>query len=116
MMKKGKLIMIVKMTLAIFFIISILSAVAIPKYLNLNKQNEANQCRANQIVVETALACVYAESLAVCCNQFPNELTPGMFEDGKIPTCPVDGKPIAFDHLTGHAFCPNHIEAHSRSF
>lgn len=104
------------MTLAIFFIISFLSAVAIPKYLNMNKQNEANQCRANQIVVETALACAYAESLAVCCNQFPKELTPDMFEDGKIPTCPVDGKAIAFDHLTGHAYCPNHIEAHSRSF
>ena len=108
--------MIAKMTLAVFFIISLLSAVAIPKYLNLNKQNEANQCRANQIVVETTLACAYAESLAIGSDQFPERLTQEMFEDGIIPTCPVDGKPIAFDNLTGHAYCPNHIEAHSRSF
>jgi hypothetical protein len=116
MMKKGKLIMIAKMTLAIFFIISLLSAVAIPKYLNLNKQNEANQCRDNQIIVETALACAYAESLAIGSDQFPERLTPEMFEDGKIPSCPIHNKPIAFDQTTGHAYCPNHIEAHSRSF
>lgn len=115
-MNRAQLIMIAKMTLAIFCLICLLSAVAIPKYLSLNKQNEANQCRANQIIVETALAYAYAESLAVGSDRFPARLGPEMFEDGKIPTCPIDGKPIAFDPMTGHAFCPNHIEAHSRSF
>ena len=115
-MKKSKLIVIAKMTLTIFFIISLLSAVALPKYLNLNKHNEANQCRANQIIVETALACAYAESLAAGSNKFPERITPDMFEDRSIPVCPVHNIPIAFDPTTGHAFCPNYIEAHSRSF
>ena len=115
-MKNKKLFITVKMTLIIFFFIGLFSALAIPKFVNLNKQNEASQCRANQIIVETALALAYAESLAVGSNQFPQELSQDMFADGKIPTCPVDGKPIAFDRKTGKAFCPNHIEGHVRSY
>jgi len=115
-MKKGKLFIVVKMTLIIFFFIGLFSAVAIPKYFNLNKQNEANQCRANQIIVETALTLAYAESLAVGSDQFPEELIPEMFADGKIPSCPVDGKPIAYDRKTGKAYCPNHVEEHERNY
>jgi len=113
-MKKGKLLIVVKMTFIIFFFIGLFSAVAIPKYFNLNKRNAASQCRANQIVVETALALAYAESLAVGSNHYPAELTPDMFADGKIPTCPISGKPIAFDRKTGKAFCPDHVAGHGR--
>ncbi len=115
-MRKYKSLFVAKMTLVIFFLIGLFSALAIPKYFNLNKQNEAGQCCANQIIVETALTIAYAESLAVGSNQFPEKLIPDMFADGKIPTCPVDGKPITFDHETGKAYCPNHIEGHLRSY
>jgi hypothetical protein len=115
-MKKRKLFIVAKMTLVIFFLIGLFSALAIPKYFDLNKQNEACQCCANQIIVETALTLAYAESLAVGSDQFPGRLTPDMFADSKIPTCPVDGKAIAFDRKTGKAFCPNHVEGHVRSY
>jgi len=115
-MKKCKLLIVAKMTLVIFFLIGLFSALAIPKYFNLNKHNEASQCCANQIIVETALTIAYAESLAVGSDQFPNQLTPAMFTDGKIPTCPIDGKLIAFDHKIGKAYCPNHVEGHVRSY
>ncbi len=93
----------------------LLSAVAMPKYFEINKRNVASQCRANQIIVETALAVAYAENLAKGNDQYPQKLTEAMFVDGKIPTCPVDGKPIQFDPKTGKAFCPNHIESHLRT-
>jgi hypothetical protein len=115
-MKKTKLFIVTKMTLVIFFLIGLFSALAIPKYFNLNKQNDASQCLANQIIVETALTIAYAESLAVGSDQFPERLTPEMFADGKIPTCPIHGKPIEFDRKTGKAFCPNHIEGHVRNY
>ena len=115
-MKKGKIFIVVKMTFVIFFFIGLFSALAIPKYFNLNKQNEASQCQANQILVETALSIAYAESLAVGCCNYPVKLTADMFADGKVPTCPIDGKPIAFDKKTGKAFCPNHVEGHERSY
>lgn len=115
-MKRGKLFISLKMTLIIFFFIGLLSAIAIPKYLNLNKESEANQCRANQIIVETALSLAYAENLSMGINQYPEKLTEAMFEDDTIPTCPHDGKPIEFDLATGTAYCPNHINSHSRSF
>ena len=115
-MKKRKILIVAKMTLVIFFLIGLFSALAIPKYFDLNKQNEACQCCANQIVVETALTLAYAESLAVGSDQFPKKLTPDMFADDKIPTCPIDGKPISFDRKTGTAYCPNHIKTHVRSY
>ena len=115
-MKKTKLLIVTKMTLVIFFLIGLFSALAIPKYFDLNKENDASQCLANQIIVETALTIAYAESLAVGSNQFPQQLTPEMFADGKIPTCPVDGKPIEFDRKTGKAYCPNHIKGHVKSY
>jgi len=65
------------------------------------------------VLVETALAVKYAENLANGIRVRPTRLTADMFEDGKIPTCPVDGKPIQFDPETGRAFCPNHIHSHS---
>ncbi len=114
-MKKYRLIIVVKMTLVIFFLIGLFSALAIPKYFNLNKHNDASQCCANQIIVETNLAIVYAESLAVGSNQFPMQLTAGIFADGKIPTCPINGKPIEFDRKTGKTYCPNHLQGHLRS-
>ncbi len=114
-MKKCKLFIFVKMTLIIFFLIGLFSALAIPKYFNLNKHNEASQCCANQVIVETALALAYAESLSVGSTQFPTQLTSGMFIDGKIPTCPINGKPIEFDRNTGKAYCPNHLQGHRRN-
>jgi len=115
-MKKGKLFIIAKMTLVIFFFIGLFSALALPKYINLNNQNEASQCKANQVIVETALAFAYAESLAVGSNQYPKQLIEEMFSDGKIPICPVCGKSIEFDRKTGYAFCPHHIVSHSRRY
>ncbi len=111
-MRSCQTIIAFKIALLIFFLIGIISALAIPKYFNLNKQNEASQCAANQIVVETALAIAFAESLAAGSNHFPEHLSPAMFADGKIPTCPVNNTPIAFDPHTGKAFCPNHIKEH----
>jgi len=112
-MKKSKFLVLKISTT--FLIIALFSAAAIPKYLDLNRQNEANQCRANQIIVETALAIAYAESLSVGSKHYPEKLTEDMFENRQIPTCPIDGSPIQFDPSTGAAFCPHHAPSHSRT-
>lgn len=114
-MRSCQLFIAFKIALLVFLLIGIISALAIPKYFDLNKHNEASRCAANQIIVETALAIAYAESLAAGRNQFPTQLSPKMFVDGKIPTCPVNNQPIAFDSRTGKAFCPNHLEAHRQA-
>ncbi len=93
----------------------LLTAMAMPKYIDLNKCNQKNICQANQIRVETALAVAYADSLAKGINHFPQRLTAAMFDDGKIPTCPMDGQAIEFDSASGKACCPNHINCHSRT-
>ncbi len=111
-MRSCKLLIAFKIALLVFFLVSIISALAIPKYFHLNKQDVASRCAANQVVVETALAIAYAESLAAGRAVFPAQLSPTMFIDGKIPTCPVNNQPIAFDANTGKAFCPNHIKEH----
>jgi hypothetical protein len=68
------------------------------------------------MIVETALAIAYAESLSIGSSNFPKTLEPDMFEDGKIPTCPLDNMPIKFDSKTGAAFCPHHIPSHERIY
>ena len=94
----------------------LLTAMAMPKYLDLNKNNQQNICQANQILVETALAVAYADSLAKGIHHFPQKLTAAMFEDKKIPTCPVAGRTIEFDPTTGKALCPHHKPCHGRTF
>ena len=83
-----------------------------PGYLKISKQNDAYICKANQVLVETALAVKYAENLAKGIHLKPTRLTPDMFEDGVIPTCPTCGKPIEFDPETGKAHCPDHLHGH----
>jgi len=112
MSKKQKLL-VLKIGITIL-ILAIFTAAAIPMYFDLNRRNEANQCIANQIIVETALAIACAESLSTGNRNVPERLTPEMFENGQIPTCPIDGSPIQFDPVTGTAFCPNHDASHSR--
>ncbi|MDZ7331008.1 MAG: hypothetical protein ONB31_03445 [candidate division KSB1 bacterium] len=111
-MKSCQTFIAFKIALLVFLLLSIISSLAIPKYFHLNKQDEASQCVANQIIVETALAIAYAESLALGNSHFPTQLSPSMFSDGQIPTCPVNHQPISFDLHTGKAFCPNHIQTH----
>jgi len=100
----------------VIIVLGICVAAAIPRYINMNKHAEASECIRNQVIVETALALAYAESLTVGSTNSPTELLPSMFEDGKIPACPVDGTPIAFDQLTGTAFCPHHHQSHQRIY
>ena len=112
-MKKIKSIIAFKVTI-FCLLFCLLSAVAMPKYLDLNKQNAANQCKINQILVETALAVAFGENLEKGIVCFPDKLSEDMFADGKIPVCPIDGTPIQFDPETGKAFCPHHHESHER--
>ena len=101
--------------IVLFTFFGLLSAVAMPKYLDINKCNQKCICKANQIIVETTLAVAYADSLSKGIDHFPKKLTVDMFEDGKIPICPIDGEPIQFDAVTGKVFCPHHIHLHSRT-
>lgn len=102
--------------LILTIILGIFVAGAIPRYINLNKHTEASQCRRNQAIVEAALAIAYAESLSNGGEKFPSKLTESMFDDGIIPVCPIDHTPIAFDSLTGTAYCPHQIKAHRRIY
>lgn len=114
-MRVVKKVFIIK-SFALFIMLGVFVAAAIPKYLNLNKHREASQCRQSQMIVATALAIAYAESLAVGSNNFPTKLTPEMFDDKIIPTCSIDNTPIEFDPLTGTPYCPHHIESHKRIY
>jgi hypothetical protein len=110
-----KKIIIVKTLILISFICTLV-ATAVPRYVNLQRNKEASECQHNQVLVETALALAYAESLAVDSSEFPEHLTAIMFEDGIIPTCPHTQLPITFDSATGAAFCPSSIPSHNRTY
>jgi len=110
-----KKIIIAKVFIVIIFLF-IFVAGATSRYINLSKHSEASQCRRNQVIVETAVAIAYAESLAVGSHQYPVKLEASMFDDGKIPTCPLDNSLILYDPTTGTATCPHHIMEHERIY
>ena len=113
-MRAVQKIVLIKVVI-IVVITGIFVAGAIPRYINLNKHTEASKCRRNQVIVETALAIAYAESLTSGHSaRFPAKLNASMFDDGIIPACPFDNTPIEFDSLTGTAYCPNCIDSHQR--
>ena len=114
-MDRLKKILLVK-TFVMILLLCIFVAAAVPRYVNLQRNKEASECQHNQVLVETALALAYAESLAVNRTEFPKQLTASMFEDGEIPTCPHSHLPIIFDSTTGTAFCPSSIPSHNRTY
>ncbi|MFQ5603778.1 MAG: type II secretion system protein [bacterium] len=98
----------------VIVIIGILSAIAVPQFVNLSDSAEASQCKANQASVEAAASVAYADSAIAGNPRYPTSLSTAMFKGGAIPTCPEDGDQISYNSTNGTASCPNSLSAHAR--
>lgn len=82
--------------ITVIVILGILSAVAIPKFVDMSAQAKAAQCKANQAAIESAAALAYAQNAANGTAAFPTwsdfTTTPAnYFANGAVPTCPDAG-------------------------
>jgi len=71
----------------IIVILGIIASVTIPAYMDMTKSAEINACQAAQATIRSAVSIYYAKHLGT----LPDALTPSMFVNAEIPTCPAGG-------------------------
>lgn len=71
----------------VIIILGLISAVAIPAYLDLTTNAKINACQAQQAACKSAVLLYYAKNMGT----LPDSLTTGMFINATIPTCPSGG-------------------------
>jgi prepilin-type N-terminal cleavage/methylation domain-containing protein len=108
----------------VMVIIGFLAAISVPKFVHLDDNAKATECKANQEAVEAAAVITYADNALAGNAMFPETLNAAMFRQGSIPTCPFvmpgisctesNLKNIEYDKSDGSASCPNNISTHAR--
>lgn len=83
----------------VIIILGLISAVAIPAYLDLTNTAKINACQAQQAAIKSAVLLHYAKNLGT----LPDSLTPGMFVNATIPDCPSGGT-IAYTKTSDSTF------------
>lgn len=75
-------------------ILGILSIIIMQRFAELNTDNEAAICKANQFEIEAIALKVYSQNALIGSPSFPENLTiiKSKFKTDKIPKCPSGGK------------------------
>ena len=71
----------------VIIILGLISAIAIPAYLDLTTSAKINACQANQSAIKSAVLLYYAKNQGT----LPSSVTTGMFVNATVPTCPTGG-------------------------
>ena len=110
-MKKGFTLIELVMVIVI---ISILAAIAIPKFIDLRNQAKQAACDGNVAAIRSAVAAYYAKTATETTGaQFPSSLTldtfvHNYFASQTLPECPF-GTTYSYDSSTGVVSTHNHI-------
>lgn len=93
----------------VIIILGLISAVAIPAYLDLTTTAKINACQAQQAAIKSAVLLYYAKHSGT----LPDSLTANMFVNATIPTCPSGGT-ITYTKSSDSTFTVNcSIAAHN---
>jgi len=93
----------------VIVILGLISAVAIPAYLDLTTSAQINSCQAQQAATKSAALLYYAKNMGT----LPDSLTTGMFVNATLPTCPTTGT-ISYSKTSDSTFTVNcSIGAHN---
>lgn len=92
----------------VIVIVGILSAVAVPKFINLTGAAQDAKCAANRGAINSAVAMTYAAMVAYDPAQAEwledatlASLDDSMFATGSVPTCPLSGTyTLTFGQIT----------------
>jgi len=96
----------------VIVIVGILSAVAVPKFINLTGAAQDAKCAANRGAINSAVAMTYAAMVANDPTQADwfstvaiGDLDDSMFATGSVPVCPLTG---TYSMSSGQVDCSLH--------
>ncbi len=96
----------------VIVIVGILSAVAVPKFINLTGAAQEAKCAANRGAINSAVSMTYAAMVANDPNQAEwlstavvGDLDDSMFATGSVPVCPLTG---TYSLSSGQIDCSQH--------
>lgn len=96
----------------VIVIVGILSAVAVPKFINLTGAAQEAKCAANRGAINSAVSMTYAAVLVADPTEGDwlssltyAELDDSMFATGAVPTCPLTG---TYSLSSGQVDCTFH--------
>ena len=98
--------------ITVIIIIGILSAMAVPKFINLSDQANAAKCKSNQAALESAATMAYAESAGVGNPAYPAAIgdLAAFMTSGYTPNCADGVTALAYNVAgNGEVTCPNHV-------
>jgi MSHA pilin protein MshA len=102
----------------VIVVIGILTAIAVPQFVDLSDSAQASQCKENQAAIEAAASIAYADSAIISIPRFPTVLSANMFKENAIPDCPATETVYAtgsgYNAVIGAATCPTNIPTHTR--
>ena len=95
----------------VIVLLGILSAMSIPKFLDLTDEAKQAVCDANVGAINSALAVNYASAAVNGNALYPNTLTAGMFGENVVPECPY-GWDYAYVSVNGFVTKHVHPDTH----
>ncbi len=96
--------------ITVIVIIGILSAIAVPKFINLTDQAKAAKCKANQAALESAASMAYAESAAAGTPAYPAAIADlaDYMTSGYTNLCADGTTALTYSSADGSVTCSNH--------
>ncbi len=96
----------------VIVLLGILSAFAVPKFIDMSENAENATCRANLAHLRSGIAIYRADTIVQRSPAWPASLDIVVEGgEGSVPTCPIEGESYLYDSTTGIVDCPN--ERHS---
>ena len=98
--------------ITVIIIIGILSAMAVPKFINLSDQANAAKCKSNQAALESAASMAYAQNAAVGNPAYPAAIADleAYMTSGFTNTCSDGATALAYNVAgNGEVTCANHV-------
>jgi len=82
----------------VMVIIGILTAVVVPRFLDLSEAANKSACKENQAAVESAANIGYANNALAGTAAYPNDIATMVSDDllEEVPTCPSDGAAYSY--------------------
>ena len=91
----------------VIVLLGILSAFAVPKFIDMSQDAEDATCKANLAHLRSGIAIYRADTIVQRSPAWPSSLSE-VVEGDSVPTCPINGVGYSYDFETGTVTCSHY--------